>query len=130
MYNYYISKNIKFCVSALIIKLYLLNPTFYSKDDPNQFLKYAWCDIHWPVIFDILHFTIYSVDYDFPINYWSPEDVENMRDDIRAFCDKTWWISENDNETRELMDILHEDAIKLLKFFDYYVENKASIHVV
>ncbi len=99
----------------------------YSENDPNQFLKYAWRDIQWPAILETLDINITEVDYDSPTNYWSPEDVKEMRDRIRAFCDKTLWVSEQDHNAREQMNDLHEDATVLLEFFNYYVANNASI---
>ncbi len=86
----------------------------YSENDPNQFLKYAWRDIQWPAILETLDINITEVDYDSPTNYWSPEDVKEMRDRIQAFCEKQ-------------MNDLHEDATVLLEFFNYYVANNASI---
>jgi hypothetical protein len=93
------------------------NPTFYSENDPNQFLKYAWRDIEWPAIFTLLDFTITEIDYDSDSNYWSPDDVKGMRDSIQAFCE----------EDQKELAYLHDDAVKLLKLFNYYVENNASI---
>ncbi len=97
------------------------------ENNPNQFLKYAWRSIQWPTILEILDINITEVDYDSPTNYWTPEDVKEMRDRIQAFCDKTWWISEEDHHTKKQMNDLHYDATKLLEFFNYYVENNASI---
>jgi hypothetical protein len=96
----------------------------YSENDPNQFLKYAWRDIQWPAILETLDINITEVDYDSPINYWSPEDVKEMRDRIQAFCDETLWVSEEDQKH---MNYLHNDATVLLEFFNYYVANNASI---
>ena len=105
-------------------------PTLFAKDDPNKYLKYAWMDIDWREIFDILHINLHAL-YDNHINYWAPCHVRDMRDEIKNFVDKTIWIPDDDHENmKEKMDLLHDDAVKLLKFFDFYVENNVKIHVL
>ena len=103
------------------------NPSFYALDDPNQFLKYAWRDIRWEDIFDCLHIDISPwIYYDDPdYNYRSPDQVESMRDAIKEFVEKT--VDYYGEDTMRLRDELHDDAAKLLEFFDYYVENEAHI---
>ncbi len=108
-------------------KVVSTNPAFYSENDPNQFLKYAWRNIQWPAIFEILDFTITQTDVDSTINYWTAEDVKEMRDSIYAFCHKSWWIPD-DYDLRKSIDDLHDNALKLLEFFDYYVAHDACIH--
>jgi hypothetical protein len=103
------------------------NPSFYAENDPNRYLNYAWGNIRWEEIFDILGIDmspyIYYDDPDY--NYRSPAEVEAMRNAIHAFVEKD--ITYCDEETNRLRDELHDDAVKLLEFFDYYVANGAHI---
>jgi hypothetical protein len=57
--------------------------------------------------------------------YWDSSTVKDVRSDFQQFCDTTWWIPEDDSETRKQMDDLHEDVAKLLELFNYYVEHDA-----
>lgn len=107
------------------------NPAMYSIDDPNQYLKWAWRDIRWNEIFECIGIdmspTIYYDSYDY--NNRTFEEVRCMRNLIEIFTDKTFDISDESAEYQRLRDELHDDAVKLLEFFDYYVENEAYITI-
>ncbi len=105
------------------------NPSMYDPNDPNQYLKWAWRDIQWELIFNILDIDMSSyIYYDYPeYNYRSPAEVEAMRDAIKEFVEKD--ITYYDDATNRLRDELHDDAVKLLEFFNYYVANEAHIEI-
>ena len=105
------------------------NPSMYRPDDPNQYLKWAWRDIRWEDIFDCISIDMSSyIYYDDPeYNYRSAEEVVEMRNAIQAFVERD--ITYCDDETNRRLDELHDDAVKLLAFFDYYVANEAHIEI-
>ncbi len=100
------------------------NPSFYDRDDPKRYLKWAWRDIRWEDIFDMLGIDMSAhMYYDDPeYNYRSPEEVVAMRNAIQAFV-------ECDEATNQRRDELHDDAVQLLAFFDYYVAHGAHIRL-
>ncbi len=106
------------------------NPVMYGTNDPNQFLKWAWRNIRWEEIFECVNIDMSPYIYyeDPGYNYRSPQDVEDMRDNIKRFVDKVDELYDADEYYR-LRDELHEDAVKLLELFDYYVENEAYITI-
>jgi hypothetical protein len=105
------------------------NPTFYARDDPKRYLKWAWRDIRWEEIFDCIGIDMSAhMYYDDPeYNYRSPQEVVAMRNAIQAFveCD----IPYCDEATNQRRDELHNDAVQLLAFFDYYVAHGAHIRL-
>lgn len=103
-----------------------VNPNMYGDNDPNSVLKYAWRDIDWKGIFNVLNIRLHIL-YDHPISYWSSDQVMDIRDMIKEFIESDTYDRECPNE--QILAKLKTDANKLLEFFNYYVENKAIIYV-
>lgn len=103
------------------------NPSFYAPDDPKRYLKWAWRDIRWEDIFGVMGIDMSPYAYydDPAYNYRSPEEVVAMRNAIEAFVERD--ITYYDETTNQLRDELHDEAVQLLVFFDYYVANGAHI---
>jgi hypothetical protein len=103
-----------------------INPNMYGDNDPNCYLKYAWRDIDWKEVFNVLNIRLHIL-YDHPISYWSTEHIKDIRDMIKEFIESDTYDRECPNE--QILAKLKTDANKLLEFFNYYVENKAIIYV-
>lgn len=102
------------------IDIYIFSETnkdLFTKPDPNRYGKWAWRDIDWKEICDLLDIPLTSNWYDNPNDYFCPEDVKDFRDRICKF------VSSGSEQ-------LHDDAVKLLEFFDYYVANKVSMRLI
>lgn len=105
------------------------NPSFYAPDDPNRYLKWAWRDIRWEDIFDCIDIDMspYAYNDNPAYNYRSPEEVTAMRNAIQAFVERDVLVC--DEAANKRRDELHDDAVLLLEFFDYYVEHGAHIRL-
>jgi hypothetical protein len=106
------------------------HPNLFGEDDPNQFIKWAWRDIKWEEICELCGFEkiIYSFAYVDDDNYIKSAQVKEMRDDIQSFVDKTFYIEKAQDKIK--LDVLHDDAVKLLAFFQFYVDHDASITII
>lgn len=102
------------------------NPIMYAEDDPNIYLKYAWRDIRWVEIFEIL-----GIDQDWHPHWYyeenpirDKEEIRRIRDELEVFVAKRGGLDKtHPNEVEEL----HDDAVRLLEFFNYYVANDAYV---
>ncbi len=111
-----------------------INPDMYKKDDPNQYLKYALCDIEWFKILDLLN--IYLANN--TLNYWCPEQVEDIYNRIKSIDEDPYnlyngWKKE-ELEEYMLDDInkamkLKDDIKKLCEYFKFLVDNKTYIKI-
>jgi hypothetical protein len=110
------------------------NPAMYAEDDPEQYLKYAWRDIRWEEIFQILGFDMNPYMYYEDDNIREPSQVEYMRDHIQAMLDGTYhtmiYVDPAEyEEMKKRFEVLREDAVWLLRYFNYYVENEAYFEI-
>lgn len=113
----------------------LTNPNMYDENDNKIYLRYAWKDINWEFILcDVLNINL-SVLYDNAINYWSLEQVIEMRNLIKNLYESPEQVLNNNYDVYDNNQLLSkvkeykDDIYKLLEFFEYYVENKAIIKV-
>lgn len=97
------------------------NPDFYAHDPQMVYLKYAWSDIRWWELLDILG--IYMPPHVYDQDNKSADEVKEMQNTIQDFVD--------DRSTRERLgaEEFYDDAVKLLEFFKYYVANEAWIEI-
>ena len=104
------------------------NPDFYSGNDPNQYINYAWLDIDWIELFEVLDIPMTSHCYDYYPKQFTRDDVRDFRDRIAEVVNKTYHV---DGEyCKAILEKHHGDAVKLLVYFDYYVANDAIIVVM
>ena len=107
-----------------------------NSDGSMRYLKYEWQDINWQDVFDILNISLQRL-YDNSINYWSSEQVKDIRDLLQILCDDPRKIREFDNggtDKFQIRDVekaksLQSDAEKLLTFFNEYVALGVRIYV-
>lgn len=117
---------IDFVVESTIV------PDIY-KGTQDSFLKWAWKDIEWRAIFNLLNINLGAL-YDNAISYWSVDQVVEMHQLIKKFYECPTDVLYDDDE-RELKKQLiraielRHDTHKLLDFFEDYVKNKAIICV-
>jgi hypothetical protein len=109
-------------------------PAMYAEDDPEQYLKYAWRDIRWEEIFHILGFDMNPYMYYEDDNIREPSQVEDMRDHIRGMLNGMYhtmiYVDPVEyEEMKKRFEVLREDAVRLLRYFDYYVENEAYFEI-
>lgn len=111
------------------------NPAMYAEDDPEQYLKYAWRNIRWvEILVDLLGFDMEPHLYYEYDNNREPSQVEDMRDHIRAMLGGTYhtiiYVDPTEyEEMKKRFEVLREDAVRLLRYFDYYVENEAYFEI-
>lgn len=92
------------------------HPNFYASDDPNRHAKWAWHDINWRPIIERCDIEFADYWYDQKSDY-DAGDVKNIRDHLAELI------------AHKMLGELHDDAIKLLAFFEYYVAHNATIYV-
>lgn len=92
------------------------HPNFYARDDPNRFATWAWHEINWRPIIERCDVEFAHNWYDQKSEY-DKDEVKNIRDEIVSLI------------VHQTLGDLHEDAVKLLAFFDYYVAHDATILV-
>lgn len=136
---------------------YILRSTNTLYEDQSMYYcKYAWRDIDWQLIFEILGINL-GVLCDNYISYWSPEQIKDIRNGIQCLKEnpKVYLFndySESNNYSKEdkeyllnnsseiqekikkykteQIEFLLQDVNKLLEFFNYYVENNVYIDIM
>lgn len=114
-------------------------PDAFEYLDPNQFMKHAIADIEWRKIFSLLRLDL-DILYDNIIDYWCPEQINDMYDMIRLLavdphkCLYDGW--ERDQLEPHMVKRIDEalalktDISKLAEYFKYLVDNELYIKVV
>jgi len=113
------------------------NKDLFKEDDPNQFLKYALMDIAWGEILDLLRINL-GLLYDNSINYWCPEQVNDMYNMIKNINEDPYKLydgwKKHELETHMIEDIqkaikLKDDINKLCEYFKFLSDNECYISV-
>jgi hypothetical protein len=87
------------------------------------YLKYAWKDIDWEPILSVLNINLAAI-CDNAINYWTPEQIKDMRDRILQL-----YTDENKLIDRTNTTHIMSNTEALLEFFNFYVEHNVYIYV-
>jgi hypothetical protein len=101
---------------------------FYNDtENKERNLKWAWRNIKWKQIFDIIGFRIDGL-YNNLINYWSLDQVNKIYVTLKILYNNPAMAvcCEEDLKTAEKMK---PDILLLMKYFEKYVENKCVIIV-
>ena len=99
----------------------------FLKDSQDQYCKWAWRNINWAGVFDVLNIKL-AVIGDSAINWWAESQVETMRNRIRQLAEGNEDFA-YDADQQKRAATLQKDAALLLEHFDAYVAHGARIYV-
>jgi hypothetical protein len=105
-----------------------IHPDLYAAEDANSYLKWAWRDIHWTGVFDLLYFNMGAL-YGNAIHYWSVDQVADIHKLLIQLHDTPESVIWEDEERLADAKKLQPDTHTLMKHFEGYVENKCIIVV-
>jgi hypothetical protein len=96
----------------------------------NAYCNWAWGDINWRKIFELISFNI-TILYDNNPNYWSNDQLKDIlssliklkNKDIEFYNHKYKYYYQDEN----LQDNIEDDINKLIEFFTEYVDNDCII---
>jgi hypothetical protein len=94
----------------------------------ENYLKNAWRDIRWKLVFTLLNINL-DLLYGCPIlNYWSTECVENIYNLLVKLYENPSDILFDEVDVENAL-YLKDDILKLKDLFKIYVDNKCIIKV-
>ncbi len=111
-----------------------VNPGMFANDDPNQYLNYAFRDVDWTTIFELLNINLFALNSN-RISYWCPEQVKDMYESIKAlYEDPETVLSYGEPDQEMLKNLqtakrLHDDTKTVMDYFEKLVQNGAYIRV-
>lgn len=97
----------------------------------NHWCKYAWRDIEWKKIFQIIHFEI-SCLYNCIPNYWDTSHLNDVLINLNKLKNKDPYFIKDysyelTKEKEKIVEKLMPDIEQLIKFFEEYVEMNCRI---
>lgn len=104
-----------------------------QKKNGNCYCKYAWRNIEWKEIFEMIYFNITILYNNIP-SYWETSHINTVLTNLKKLKNKDgyfirYYNEEETNERINRINILSNHIEELISFFEDYVKNECIIKI-